>query len=526
MGFFKKKSESFTSSSNTGKSCCKKCCACNLVDSFLYFEETNNIIVTSECGGETVINTVDLNITLGAQVLTVTYDPVTMEYTITTDEPAVYTVSAIPPNDINTDGILHVMPSGDDSTGTTYRLDLPYATPWAAVAAAQSGDTVFVYPGSYNSSSAADYLAKDGVTVHMMKNAVITYTGAANTVRPLYDQGVPITFKITGEGTLNLYQTQAGGTGVANVMAAASSYSIELDTIETYNRMRSSAGSSFKLKAKTIRTTAEFFAQRNTVATATDIQIETDLFTQASTTNVLTPIDVRKISSAGSFHFSAKDFRIGYIFANLGSFYLEEVHGYVNIKIDQYKENAVNVGARPLFYVANGIGRFDIDIKNINHTGNIFDFASAGAVTSYGKVKLHGVITPGAAGAGRLVFNTGSKVEIDFDLEVNDAYSAYPITMTGVKESVYVTGKVRHKIGALPAATSAFFRFENSGGATTMATLKNFTIQTEADQPVYGTGPAISNIKCMGVYSNKAVNAALFAATLDAAIIVDSSIIV
>lgn len=55
-------------------------------------------------------------------------------------------LSAIP-----TPNVLHVMPApvGNDATGAPYRQDLPYATPMAAQANAQPGDTIMVWAGDY-----------------------------------------------------------------------------------------------------------------------------------------------------------------------------------------------------------------------------------------------------------------------------------------------------------------------------------------------------------------------------------------
>lgn len=52
---------------------------------------------------------------------------------------------------VRTPNVLHVMPepTGNDATGAPYRLDLPYATPAAAEAAAQAGDTVQVWAGTF-----------------------------------------------------------------------------------------------------------------------------------------------------------------------------------------------------------------------------------------------------------------------------------------------------------------------------------------------------------------------------------------
>lgn len=45
--------------------------------------------------------------------------------------------------------VVHVMANGNDATGTRNRMDLPFATPGAAEAAANNGDTIVVWQGGY-----------------------------------------------------------------------------------------------------------------------------------------------------------------------------------------------------------------------------------------------------------------------------------------------------------------------------------------------------------------------------------------
>jgi hypothetical protein len=529
MGLFKKKSSSFTQNPDSGAGCCDKCCACDLVDSFVYNSLLRTLEVTSECGNTAAVDISSLGII--ADVLSVSYDPVTFLYTIKTVDGLTYTVSAIQTSSgVTVSNTLFVMPSGDDGTGTRERLDLPYATPWAAVAAASSGDTVVVFPGTYANvnTTTTDYLAKNGVTIHMHKGAIISYTGSANTIRPLYDQGVATTFTITGQGTLQLTQFTSGGTGVANLHASSSSvYNIELDSLTVRNRWRSSSGGYLKIKSRLITLEQpEFIAFRNAAATASVFILEADEITQTGASNILTPFDFRNFSTTGSVNINVKTFKAGRVFGGLGVFYFDAVHGSVNMKIDRFIENNTNLsGTRPIFYVANGIGEFDIDIRNINHTGGLFNFASAGAVVTRGKLKLHGLITPYTGHTCTMVFNTGSKVEIDLDIVYNDLFGTEVFTMTNVKDTVFVTGKIKHTIGAQNPATSFMFRNENSGGvATSMATLKNLTVQTGFDYLVNGAGPLAGNVKCMGVYSNKPLGAN-HTATIEP-IVVDASITV
>lgn len=52
-----------------------------------------------------------------------------------------------------TENVVWVMKNGDDATGQRNRMDLPFLTITAGVAAAKAGDTVVVLPGTYNEGS-------------------------------------------------------------------------------------------------------------------------------------------------------------------------------------------------------------------------------------------------------------------------------------------------------------------------------------------------------------------------------------
>ena len=59
--------------------------------------------------------------------------------------------------------------NGNDSTALLGRIDLPYKTISASVVAAQTGSTVYVYPGTYNDTN----IFKDGVNYYFVNGATI-----------------------------------------------------------------------------------------------------------------------------------------------------------------------------------------------------------------------------------------------------------------------------------------------------------------------------------------------------------------
>lgn len=97
---------------------------------------------------------------------------------------------------------LYVHTNGSDVTGTRERWDLPFATPWAAVAAANAGDTVIVSAGTYTLiGTGTEKIVKDGVRVLMAPGAVLV-VDATSTTQPLSDDGVAIVSYIYGEGSI------------------------------------------------------------------------------------------------------------------------------------------------------------------------------------------------------------------------------------------------------------------------------------------------------------------------------------
>lgn len=104
-------------------------------------------------------------------------------------------LSAVP-----TPNVLHVMPApiGNDATAAPYRLDLPYATPAAAEAAAQFGDTIEIWAGTY---VAANLGGVQGVN-WMLKGAT------------LEDNGTDPIFLFNGP------QCTVGGIGLINTLNA------------------------------------------------------------------------------------------------------------------------------------------------------------------------------------------------------------------------------------------------------------------------------------------------------------------
>lgn len=122
---------------------------------------------------------------------------------------------------------------GDDFDGTREDEVFPYSHLVTALAAASSGDTVVVRPGTYNECN----LLKNGVNLHFEVGANVIYTGSED--RAIFDNSSSgttgaITCRITGSGTFIHSGTNANPTRcyVVIVNNAGSDISIEFDTIK------------------------------------------------------------------------------------------------------------------------------------------------------------------------------------------------------------------------------------------------------------------------------------------------------
>ncbi len=83
---------------------------------------------------------------------------------------------------------------GSDATGARNNWDKHYLSVTAAITAAQSGDTVYVFPGTFTITTS---IQKDGVTVHLFDGAIIQATSGS-----VINITTNITFSVDGNGVL------------------------------------------------------------------------------------------------------------------------------------------------------------------------------------------------------------------------------------------------------------------------------------------------------------------------------------
>lgn len=117
---------------------------------------------------------------------------------------------------------------GNDATAQQARMQLPYLTLAAAKAAAVSGDTIFVLPGTYNEKN----LAKNGVNWHLCNGAVISYSGLAT--GGVFDTGAAggaCSFTISGNGTIRV-TSEPSPYAVVKSVYGGDNIKVECDRIE------------------------------------------------------------------------------------------------------------------------------------------------------------------------------------------------------------------------------------------------------------------------------------------------------
>ena len=97
--------------------------------------------------------------------------------------------------------------NGVDASGMRGRRDRPFLTLTAAKNAATSGDTVVVFPGTYNEGE----LSKNGVNWNFFIGATVLWTSGGNGGAIFSDTSGPMTFSVTGNGDFFHVATVASG---------------------------------------------------------------------------------------------------------------------------------------------------------------------------------------------------------------------------------------------------------------------------------------------------------------------------
>jgi hypothetical protein len=170
--------------------------------------------------------------------------------------------------------------NGDNATAAIYRQDRPFKTLTAAKTAASSGDTIVVFPGTYNEAN----LLKDGVNWYFHIGAIVNYTGASDiSIWDNSSTGVSgaITCSILGYGSFVNASTHGTAANCNGLIIDNSSSSITLEASQISKTVSNSNAYALRLKSgsafihiKTITgglwwDSGEAYIETDTIATGT-----------------------------------------------------------------------------------------------------------------------------------------------------------------------------------------------------------------------------------------------------------------
>ncbi len=149
------------------------------------------------------------------------------------------TLAQIPQSDVtfatavNTGQMVYVdAVNGDNATGTRGRLELPFLTLVAALSAAQSGDTIYVYPGTY--ALAASLTGKDGVNWFFYPGVTIQLAAGVS----LLKVDDPMTFLVRGNGA----QVTTATTTISAFICDNAAATVEIDDLSITTAANASNG--------------------------------------------------------------------------------------------------------------------------------------------------------------------------------------------------------------------------------------------------------------------------------------------
>lgn len=516
----------------------KECCTedvtgglCIPIDNFTWSGSPTYLLTITDCGSPYVVDLSDL--APDGVVNSVTYNPITRELIITTTEPNNFTVT-IP--DYLIANTIYVMENGNDSTGTRERLDLPFATPWAAIAAAQPGDTVIVHPHTYvwPNQVTTQRLIKDGVNMFCHPGTVINFSSTATTTgtSPFSDDGVQVIGGIYGHGEFTFLGTSPGSLTIA-LQNINSEVTIECKSFYNRTRLTSTGAKKFIMRGEK-HTGGDTSIIRMFMATPqpTIFIHEFDEVVQDNTYNASTsgngafsPYQLRNFTEQGSINIKVKRLQYRTSFSSQGLFFCQFLACPVNIDTNtEYIGDGTGYDAH-----YNLIGSseacsalWNVKVSSKNHSGMGWRWGLGGGVgPNYGKFYFTGVhktpISGTISAAGRATFSgmsSLSKLELNLDLQVEnrtttlDYWYDFIIASTNIH---YVTGKLRF---VTTDVTAAPFRIPNSG-TNGVPYLKNLTVETDSTYLAEGGGAPQLSVPCMAVYSNKGFDPVLHAAAIE-----------
>ena len=450
-------------------------------------------------------------------ITSLVYNPSNSELTLTTSTASFVTTIT---NSIQVENTLFVMEGGNDGTGARERLDLPFATPWAAIAAAQPGDTVMVYPHTYvwPNQVTTQRLVKNGVNMFCYPGVKINFTSTANTVgalsSPFSDDGAPMISGIYGEADITFLGSAASNvTPVLN--HPTSELTIECKTFRNRTRLSSSSAKRITFRAeKHTGEDSSIFRVFNSFKQPTEVIYEVDEVTQGSAfySTDYSPFQFDNFNSDGYININIKKLNYFTTFFLQGLFFFQRIDAMRNITVED--SVFTQEGNIPFIYANNFLGsnwqcsgHQNIKIHSRNHRGSMWRFTNPGIAPEYGTVEMTGVHnlpdTLWTATAALTGITNGSKIRILLDLLINDnalpnfpqyCDATLPVASTS---KVFVEGKVR----IISATGTQLFQIGQAVNNVSPI-FKNFTLEADSTFFADSAHGAQIVVPCMGVFSN------------------------
>lgn len=407
-------------------------------------------------------------------------------------------------NQVSVSNTVYVMaaPFGDDTLGLRERLDRPFASPWAAVDAAQAGDTIVVLPGTYSYSNAFSnrYLPKNGTKMYCYPGVTIRNTIAGRF--PFWDQGVAIEWEMLGYADIELFNAEENET----FMTQNSSYRIECNNLTKTGRWNSNAGARFDLLVRGVLDCRRqtLMVWRNSVSQPTVLNLDVN--------------EWRATRDVFGFSYAAWDFRnfseSGQININIKKFvhHHSGIGGFFN-HVTEYADKNIIIGemlidpaGQPALgnYLFGGVnfgGKINMQVFNMDTTMNMPRFTGAATVPLRGRIYLQGEMDKPNYGGNPPLFSgllSNSNLEMELDLQVTDTnIGQYLFNLNGQPTKSSIKGKLYY--GASDA-TNTPFNYDTGGG--NIGLLHRLTVRSETTFLAQNAGAGVENVPCISVYAN------------------------
>ena len=403
-------------------------------------------------------------------------------------------------NLLQVDNTVFVMKNGNDSTAQRERFDLPFLTVEAAVAAANNGDTVIVYPGQYTEANGATIM-KPFISMELRPQAEIIVNEATLTTFTMAGPDV----SIIGAGKI----TMSAKPSYINVPTAAGfggKITIDIDQLFLDGvSLNFGDYENVDIKLNELNVTDASGLLFDGAVLDLSAKVRVNKF--VTNINIITTVP---IIIADQFNIpSSFDIEINKVECiNLDgpSGFLRTVANEDTTKIKLHINEflftnpaSINDAQAPIYRNGACFAQKDISIKGIRHTGYLSKpITLNGGIAEQGTITFEGLHTDNAVGYGSFdILNLLKEdEEIHYHLNIHDISNTYGIaanfgTMINLAST---TGKQKisgyfktDKAGAPAFNPLAAIGYGGTNGSPilTSATIDNFTVVCGAGYPSF-----------------------------------------